>query len=89
MSTDVIQKVHDIIAAGPHSAQALMLFALVKTLDIPKGNHMYTLGKLKDFSEENRQLAYQLMEMMAAGRSGDEHWNRLLAEMEAMIRGDH
>jgi hypothetical protein len=88
MSTEVIQKVHDIVAQEPHSGQALMLFALVKTLDIEQGNHMYTLGKLKDFSAENRQLAYQLMEMMATGQTGDEEWNRLLASMENIIRGD-
>lgn len=88
MSTDVLQKVHDIVQQSPHSAPALMLFALAKTLDTEKGNHIYTLGKLKDLSAENRQLAYQLMELMASNRIHDDHWNETLASMEAIIRGD-
>ena len=88
MSTDVLQKVHDIVKQAPHSAQALMLFALAKTLDTEKGNHMYTLGKLKDMTAENRQLAYQLIEIMASNQSHDEHWRRMLADMDAIIRGD-
>ena len=88
MSTDVLQKVHDIVKQSPHSAQALMLFALTKTLDTEKGNHMYTLGKLKDLSAENRRLAYQLIELMASGQTHDEHWTQLVASMDAIIRGD-
>ena len=88
MSTDVLQKVHDIVQQAPHSAPALMLFALTKTLDTEKGNHMYTLGKLKDLSAEHRQLAYQLIELMATGQTHDDHWDRLVASMDAMIRGD-
>ena len=88
MSTDVLQKVHDIVQQSPHSGPALMLFALTKTLDTEKGNHMYTLGKLKDLSPEHRQLAYQLIELMASHQTHDEHWNRLVASMDAIIRGD-
>jgi hypothetical protein len=88
MSTDVLQKVHHLVQQSPHSAPALMLFALCKTLDTEKGNHMYTLGKLKDLSAEHRQLAYQLIELMATGCTHDEHWNSTLGSMEALIRGD-
>ena len=49
---------------------------------------MYTLGKLKDLSAEHRQLAYQLIELMATNQTHDDHWNRTLASMDAIIRGD-
>jgi hypothetical protein len=88
MSTHVLEKVHDIVKQSPHSGQALMLFALAKTLDTEKGNHMYTLGKLKDLTADHRQLAYQMIELMATGQTHDEQWNRLLADMDAIIRGD-
>ncbi len=88
MSFEVLEKVHKIVAESPHSAQALMLFALAKTLDIEKGGHMYTLGKLKDMTAENRQLAYELMELMATDMTQDEIWKTKLDSMDAIIRGD-
>ena len=83
MSTDVLQKVHDIVKQSPHSAQALMLFALTKTLDTEQGNHLYTLGKLKDLTADNRQLAYQLIELMGA----DLPWSRIAAARALADRG--
>ena len=88
MSFEVLDKVHEIVKASPHSAQALMLFALAKTLDIEKGGHMYTLAKLKDMTAENRQLAYGLMELMANNQSKDPAWTAKLQSMDAIIRGD-
>ncbi len=87
MSIPLLQQVIDIIKENPHSGQALLLFALCKTLDIEKGGHMYLLIKLKEISAENRQLAYQLMEYMAAGHTGTEAWQQAIAEMETLIRG--
>ena len=88
MSLEVLEKIHQIVEESPHSAQALMLFALAKTLDIEKGGHMYTLGKLKDMTAENRQLAYQLIELMATNQTQDDTWKAKLASMDAIIRGD-
>ena len=50
-----------------HSGQSLLLYALVKTLTIPQGGHMYLLTKLKEMNPDTRQLAYGLMERMAQG----------------------
>ena len=35
------------IETSPRSGQALLLFALAKTLDVPKTGHMYMLKKLQ------------------------------------------
>jgi len=46
MSTDVLRKVHDIVKQSPQSAQSPTLFALTRTLDTEKGNHLYTLASM-------------------------------------------
>ncbi len=76
------------IETSPRSGQALLLFALAKTLDVPKTGHMYMLKKLQEMDAETRRLAYGLMERMAQqGNQGDE-WQRAVIRMEAAIQGN-
>lgn len=86
MSTSILNQVTDVINANPRSGQALLLFALVKTLDIEKGGHMYMLSKLKDMTPENRQLAFQLMALMAENKIHDDAWRQAVESMENTIR---
>jgi hypothetical protein len=88
MSNDVLESIYQIIKAQPHSGQSLLLFALLKTLDVQQGGHMYLLGKLKELTPENRQLAYAVMEMMASNKIYDENWQTKLQLIEAAIRGN-
>ncbi|MDZ7661874.1 hypothetical protein [Thiohalophilus sp.] len=87
MSNDVLEQVTSIIETDPRSGQSLLLFALVSTLNVEKTGHMYMLGKLKEFTPENRQLAYGLMEMMADNRIHDEAWQAAMARMEQAVKG--
>lgn len=87
METDeVLQRVVTQIESDPNSGQSLLLFALAKTLDMPKGGHMYMLHKLREMTPETRQLAYGLMERMAEGGNRGEAWQQAIARMEAAIR---
>lgn len=86
MDNKVLDKVYDVIKQSPHSAQSLLLFALLKTLDIKKGGHMYLLEKLKDMTAESRQLAYELMELMASNQSHDDNWKQKIELIETAIR---
>ena len=88
MSNQVLENVYEIVKADPHSGQSLLLFALLKTLDIQKGGHMYMLSKLKEMSVESRQLAYGLMEMMAEGQTLSQDWQIKLQQIEAAIRSN-
>lgn len=88
MSENVLESVYEIIKESPHSGQSLTLFALLKTLDIQKGGHMYLLSKLKDLTPENRQLAYGLMELMANNQTLSEDWQVKLQLIEAAIRSN-
>lgn len=88
MSNEVLDRVYEIIKESPHSSQSLMLFALLKTLDIEKGGHMYTLAKLKDMTSESRQLAYGLMELMAANKIHDQNWQAKVELIETAIRSN-
>ncbi len=87
MSDDVLEQVTSIIEADPRSGQSLLLFALVSTLNVEKTGHMYMLGKLREFTPENRQLAYGLMELMANNRIHDEAWQQAVTRMEEAVRG--
>ncbi len=87
MSGNILEQVTSIIEADPRSGQALLLFALVSTLNVEKTGHMYMLGKLKEFSPENRQLAYGLMELMASKRIHDTAWQQAVMRMEQAVRG--
>ena len=84
---NVLDKVIEVVSRDSHSGQSLLLFALMATLNVEKGGHMYMLSKLKEFSEENRPLAYGLMELMAQGKVGDEAWQRAYSKVESTIRG--
>ncbi len=86
MSGHILDKVQQIIKTSPHSSQALLLFGLIKTLDIEKGGHMYLLVKLKEMTGDTRQLAYQLMELMASGQIDNDPWKQFVASVEDTIR---
>ena len=87
MTDATLEQVVKVIEATPRSGQALLLFALAKTLDVPKTGHMYMLKKLQEMDTETRRLAYGLMELMAQqGNQGDD-WNKAIARMEAAIQG--
>lgn len=88
MSNTVLDDVLEIIKAAPHSGPSLLLFALMKTLDIQKGGHMYLLGKLKEMDPATRQLAYGLMELMCNGQTLSEEWQVALQKIESAIRSN-
>lgn len=83
---NTFQQVIEIIKNSPHSSQALLLFGLIKTLDIEKGGHMYLLIKLKEMTDDVRPLAYQLMELMASGQIHNAAWEEYVATVEKIIR---
>ena len=76
------------IEASPRSGQALLLFALAKTLDVPKTGHMYMLRKLQEMDVETRRLAYGLMELTAQQGNQGEEWDRAIGRMETAIQGN-
>ena len=82
-----LEEVVKLIEASPRSGQALLLFALAKTLDVPKTGHMYMLKKLQEMESDTRRLAYGLMELMAQQGNQGEDWDQAVARMEAAIQG--
>ena len=86
MADDILDLVVKLIEASPRSGQALLLFALAKTLDVPKTGHMYMLKKLQEMDADTRQLAYGLMELMAQQGNNGDVWNKAIARMEAAIQ---
>ena len=87
MSDSILEKITQVITNDPRSGQSLLLFALVETLNVEKTGHIYMLVKLKEFTHENRQLAYAVIELMANNEIGNEAWHQAYAQMEQAIRG--
>ena len=87
MSDSILEKITQEITKDPRSGQSLLLFALVATLNVEKTGHMYMLGKLKEFTPENRKLAYEVIELMASNESSGDVWQEAYSKMEIAIRG--
>jgi len=86
MSIEVLEKIQLIVTHAPHSSQSLLFFGLAKTLDIKKGGHMYLLIKLKEMTAENRQLAYQLIDLVISESVSDDQWQAFIASIEKTIK---
>ena len=87
MSDSILEKITREITKDPRSGQSLLLFALVATLNVEKTGHMYMLGKLKEFTPDNRKLAYEVIELMASNESERDVWQEAFNKMEIAIRG--
>ncbi len=87
MDMSPLQKTLTQIENDSRSGQSLLLYALVKTLTIPQGGHMYLLTKLKEMNPETRQLAYGLMELMAQGGTARDEWKKAEQRMDKAIAG--
>lgn len=84
--SEVLDEVTEEIAASPHSAAALTLYALVCTLEFEQAGYLFKLAKLRDLSAAQRQLAYRLMELMAAGGNAGPTWQRAKQRLDALVR---
>jgi hypothetical protein len=84
--TELMHEVTAEIAAAPHAAASLTLYALVSTLEFEKAGCLFKLIKLRDLSPSQRRLAYRLMELMAEGVNGCDRWQFAKREMDALIR---
>lgn len=84
---DLFEQLTEEIAAAPHSAPALTLYALVSTLEFERGGYLFKLAKLRDLSEAQRRLAYRLMELMAVGANTGEEWDTAKRRIDELVRG--
>jgi hypothetical protein len=85
---DPLQATLALLRTAPESGAALILYALVCTLEKDRAGCLFTLVKLKDLSDPaHRRIAYGLMELLATGRVADGEWHAAKAEMDRLIRG--
>lgn len=84
--SDALERVIDEMAAAPHSAASLTLYALVSTLEFENAGYMFKLAKLRDLSSEQRRLAFDLMEMMASGANSGDDWDAAKQRMDDLLR---
>ena len=84
---DILNQVTKVIETNPHSAESLILYALISTLRMEKGGYMFMLRKLRDLSPDNRQLAYELIELMAINGNQGEAWENALVSLDSAIKG--
>ena len=75
-----------IVAAAPHSAAALTLYALVATLEYETAGCLFKLTKLRDLDENSRQVAYGLLELLAKGGNSGDEWDKTKRQLDQLIR---
>lgn len=76
-----------LVEASPHSAAGLTLYALISTLEFERAGYLFKLDKFKDLDAAQRRLAYDLIELMVAGKIGDAVWQTAKSRLDAIIRG--
>ena len=86
MSTSVLDDVLEQVRLAPHSATALVLYALVNTLEYEAAGCLFKLTKLRDLDAQGRALAYALMELMAEGGNRGNAWGAAKARMDELVR---
>jgi hypothetical protein len=84
--SEVLDRVVAEIASEPHSAAALTLYALVATLEFERAGYLFKLVKMRDLSARQRQLAYELIELMIAGDNQGPVWEQAKGKMDALVR---
>ncbi|MEN8213768.1 MAG: hypothetical protein ABFR19_05330 [Pseudomonadota bacterium] len=81
-----LQAVIESIQESPRSAGALILYALMNTINYEQAGCLFKLNKLRDLSPQQRQLAYALIEVMAAGGNRGEAWEQAMQQVDALVR---
>ena len=84
--TEVLDEVVEQIAAEPHSAAALTLYALVSTLEFEQAGYLFKLVKLRDLSAQQRQIAYRLIDLMVDGKNAGPAWEQSKRKMDELVR---
>jgi len=86
MSTFVLDEILKKVETAPHGAASLVLYALMSTLEYEQAGCLFKLTKLRDLEADDRQLAYELMELMARGEHRSPAWRAAKARMDELIR---
>ncbi len=82
-----LQAIIDSIRESPQSGEALILYALMNTINYEQAGCLFKLNKLRDLSAEHRNLAYALMEVMVSGGNQGEVWRQAMLQMDELVRG--
>ncbi len=82
-----LQAVIECIQQSPQSGSALILYALMNTINYEQAGCLFKLNKLRDLSVEHRNLAYALMEVMVSGGNRGETWRLAMLQMDELVRG--
>lgn len=72
------------ISADPGSAQALILYGVVKMLSVPEAG-VFSLRKLREMSPDTRALVYRLMELYAREAYQTPAWHEAVARMDQAV----
>lgn len=86
MSTFVLDEVLMKLEQAPHSAGALVLYALVSTLEHEPAGYLFKLTKLRDLDADERRIAYRLMELMVGGGNSGPRWEAAKRRMDELVR---
>lgn len=82
-----LQGIIESIRESPQSGGALILYALMNTINYEQAGCLFKLNKLRDLSTKQRQLAYELIEVMVSGGNQGKAWQRAMLQVDKLVRG--
>lgn len=82
-----LQAIIESIRESPQSGGALILYALMNTINYEQAGCLFKLNKLRDLSVVQRNLAYALMEVMVSGENQGEECRQAMLQMDELVRG--
>lgn len=88
MSDSSLEKIANFVASNAQNSQGLLLYALVSTLTVEQSGYLFKLVKLREMQPETRQLAYELLELMARGENKGPEWDGALERIDNAVRGN-
>ena len=86
MTSQALEQVTRQVEANPERSSALILYGLVKSMDMEERGCVFALARLKELDAETRQLVYELMEFMAEGGTGGADWRAAVARMDQAMQ---
>jgi len=85
MDFTALERVEKLIEAAPDRGVQLIFYGLVKMMTLDQRGCVFGLARLRDLDCEQRQLAYDLMELYVAGGNRTPEWAAVVHRLDELV----
>lgn len=87
MDFTALERVVKLIEAAPDRGVPLVFYGLIKMMTLDQRGCVFGLARLRDLDCDQRQLAYDLMELYVAGGNRTPEWAEAVRHLDAVVNG--